>query len=502
MSLKDFVIQYARQTPDAVAVKGPDGSMTYSELDRLANRYARVLEELGVSKGDRVGIWLDKSAQVVAVMQGVLRLGAAYVPLDPLSPASRLLTILQDCNMRALVSSFKRIETTLADSVGDVATVCIDGPGPEADWNDIQNASDEPFVGPHIGDHDLAYILYTSGSTGTPKGVCISDRNALAFIEWAGDELKISAKDLLSNHAPFHFDLSVLDLYAAFRAGASVTLIPDGMAYAPKRLVDFIQQEKITIWYSVPSILIMMMEQGGLLEQPSLPMRVVLFAGEPFPIKHLKRLFARWPSLTYLNLYGPTETNVCTFYEVTSIQNGQTKPVPIGRECSGDKVWAVKDDGSEVQPGEEGELMVSGPTVMLGYWGLPPHGDKPYRTGDLVRLQEDGNFTYIGRRDHMVKVRGHRVELGDIEAALVEHPEIHETAVVLAGSGIEARLVAFVVSTTGESLPLLNIKQHCAKHLPRYMIIDDVSFLSALPRTRNGKIDRIMLTPEVGPKIN
>ena len=495
-NLKDLLILSAMRTPDALAIKGPDSSMTYDELDALANRIARALAELGVRKGDRVGIWLDKSVNTVATMQGVLRLGAAYVPLDPIAPASRTHTILEDCEMRALVSTGERANTVLKDGIGKIASLSVDNAGPGLHWDDLTSFSASPIDTPDVDYDDLAYILYTSGSTGKPKGVCISHRNALAFIYWAASEVQVTPEDHLSNHAPFHFDLSVLDLYVTFLAGASVSLIPDGMSYVPRKLVDFILNEKITIWYSVPSALILMMEQGGFLDVETVPLRVILFAGEPFPIKHLRRLFERWPSIRYLNLYGPTETNVCTFYEVEEIDPDRTKPVPIGRACSGDLVWAVKSDGTKVDYGEEGELLVSGQTVLLGYWGRPPHGNKPYPTGDIVRLQEDGNYEYIGRRDHMVKVRGHRIELGDIEAALDENADIQEVAVVVSGSGVEARLVAFIVSKTDKPPTLLEIKRHCAERLPRYMIVDDVRVIPALPRTRNGKVNRLKLTDD------
>jgi amino acid adenylation domain-containing protein len=493
MSLKDLLIKSAERTPEALAIRGPDDSITYGELDRLANRIARALAELGVRKGDRVGIWLEKSVKAVAAMQGVLRLGAAYVPLDPLAPDSRTQTILQDCAMGALVSTENRAETVLTGDLKHVAALCIDGSRQGLSWDDLLSFSDKPVKGFMPGNDDLVFILYTSGSTGKPKGVCISNRNALAFIEWAAEVLKVTPADRFSNHAPFHFDLSVLDLYVAFLSGVRVALIPDGLSYSSKRLVDFIIQENITIWYSVPWALILMMEQGELLDVESIPLRAILFAGEPFPIKHLRRLYERWPSVRLFNLYGPTETNVCTFYEVQDISKGCIKPVPIGRACSGDRVWALKDDGTEVKPGEKGELIVSGPTVMLGYWGRPPHGDKPYATGDVVKLLEDGNYLYINRRDNMVKVRGHRVELGEIETVLGEHPAIHEAVVVLEGSGIEARLTAFVVRTNGEPVTLIDLKRDCSEHLPRYMIVDHVKFLSELPRTRNGKVDRLKL---------
>ncbi len=494
MNLKDLLIHSAERTPDASALKVSDDVFTYSELDRMANRIARALAELGIRKGDRVGIWHPKSVQAVAAMQAALRLGAAYVPLDPLSPASRIRTILDDCEMGALVSTQAKAESVLPNKDEKLACICTDGIWNELSWNDVLSLPGGHLESPVVSDDELAYILYTSGSTGKPKGVCISHRNALAFIDWAADEVQATSADHLSNHAPFHFDLSVLDLYVAFREGASVALIPDGMSYVPKRLVDFLIKENITIWYSVPSALILMMEQGGLLETRSESLRVIFFAGEPFPIKHLRRLFEHFPSVRFLNLYGPTETNVCTAYEVSNILADRTRPVPIGQAVSEDRVWAVKSNGDEVKPGEEGELMVSGDTVMLGYWGLSPHGDKPYATGDLVRLLDDGKYEYVGRLDHMVKVRGHRVELGDIEAALEEPPDIHEVTVTVSGSGVDSRLVSFVVCQDHEFPTFLDIKRHCAERLPRYMIVDDVRFLDKLPRTRNGKVDRLKLT--------
>ncbi len=532
MILRELVIQRAQDMPDRLAVKGPDMSLTYGQLDELANRLAYMLAERGVRHGDRVGIWLAKSACAAAAMQAVLRLGAIYVPLDPLSPTSRIRTIVQDCGMRALVTTQRRRQTVLTDDLQHVVCLCLDGEGAGSHWDDLLALPNVRVQEPTLAG-DIAYILYTSGSTGKPKGVCISNRNALAFVEWASQALGATSADHFANHAPFHFDLSVLDLYVAFHAGATTYLIPDEASYIPKLLVTFLIQEAITVWYSVPSVLILMMEQGGLLDVLSPSLRAILFAGEPFPIKHLRRLYRYYgpreekskkcgnldvsvtgneapvggspsnflPSVgtrliepvRFFNLYGPTETNVCAYYEVTHLPEDWKKPVPIGKACSGNCVWAQKEDGTIVQPGEQGELMVSGPTVMVGYWGQPAYGDRPYATGDLVQLLDDGNFIYVGRRDQQVKVRGHRIELGDIEAALEEHFAIHEAAVTVIGTGLEARLVAFVVLASGVVPSLLEMKQHCAQRLPRYMIVDEVHTISTLPRTRNGKIDRLSL---------
>lgn len=503
MILKELLARSAAQTPEALAVSAPDGKITYGELDRLANRLARTLAGLGVGKGDRVGIWLEKSVKTVAAMQAALRLGAAYVPLDPLAPAARIRLIVGNCQMKAVVTTRNRAQSVLTDELADIPAVCVDEAWQGPSWTDVLALSADPLPEPDVTENDLAYILYTSGSTGIPKGVCISQLNALAFVEWVGDEMQTTAADRLANHAPFHFDLSVLDLYVAFRHGASVHLIPDSLSYSPKKLVEFVLRENITIWYSVPSVLTLMMDEGGFLELPSIPLRVINFAGEPFPIRKLRPLWERWGGTArFLNLYGPTETNVCTYYEVKEIEPDRIKPVPIGVACSGDRVWAVKEDGATAGVGEEGELMCEGPTVLMGYWGKDPHGQKPYATGDVVRLREDGNYEYIGRRDHMVKVRGNRVELGDIEAVLAQHPDISEAAVVVSGSGLDAHLIAFAVSRADPPPGLLAIKRHCAERLPRYMIVHDVRYLEALPRTRNGKVDRLTLTREAAPPGN
>lgn len=495
MNLANLVIESAAENPDAMAVKAPDGTLRYGELDAIANQLARALKEQGVRKGDRVGIWLSKSAKAIVAMQGILRLGAAYVPIDPLSPPMRVKTILQDCSVTLLVTDHSRAVSILSGELNGIKCLTVDEPFNGPTWSDLVKFSGEA-VPLTVEPHDLAYILYTSGSTGTPKGVCISHENALAFIEWAAVEVAATAADRFSNHAPFHFDLSVFDLYVAFLSGASVVIVPEGTSYMPEGLVRFLQEEKLTVWYSVPSALILMMEQGGLLHTPPIPLRVVVFAGEAFPTKHLQRLRHHWPEKRFLNFYGPTETNVCTYYEVKSDFNF-VDPIPIGSQCSGDRVWAVKRDGNPTTIGEEGELMVSGPTVMLGYWGKPPQNGQPYATGDIVRLLNDGNYFYIGRRDHMVKVRGYRVELGEVEAALLTHPQIHEAAVLVGGTETDAKMIAFLVCTTEERPSLLEMKQYCSDRLPRYMVIDRIRWLSKLPRTGNGKIDRTRLANEV-----
>ncbi|MFE2172626.1 amino acid adenylation domain-containing protein [Kitasatospora sp. NPDC058115] len=486
MTLHQLVVDAAARRPDAPAVSGPAGSVGYGELDAMADAIAARLIRRGVRPGDRVVIWAGKSPATVAAMQAVLRCGAVYVPVDGGSPVARVATIARDCAARLVVTAaawIPRISAELGEGAGYQE---LDGPYEPA-----------PAAHAAVTPDDLAYILYTSGSTGTPKGVCLTHRNALAFVDWAYELLAPGEDDRFANHAPFGFDLSVLDLYVAFRAGASVHLIPPELSFAPGQLVEFLHQERISVWYSVPSALAVMMRFGGLLDRPAPEsLHTVLFAGEPFPIAQLRDL-AGWTGARLMNLYGPTETNVCTYHEVTGKDLDRDRPVPIGIAAAGDRVWAQQDDGGTAAAGEEGELVVDGPTVMAGYWGHPPQSG-PYRTGDLVRVLPDGAFDYLGRRDHMVKIRGHRVELAEVEAVLENHADVAEAAAVAVDEGVDTRLVVFVAPQAGREPGVLALRRHLAQHLPRYMVADEVRFLSPLPRNGNGKIDRRALKTHAG----
>jgi len=481
-SLHQLVIDGAAWHPDRLAVACGTNTLTYRELDAAANRFAHRLRALGVGRGDRVVLWSDKSTDLVAAMQGVLRLGAAYVPMDGTAPLARVVMLAADCGAAAVCTDEGRLPTVRA-AIARTAP-CLDLRG--------ESDADASPVNQETDDRELAYILYTSGSTGTPKGVCIGHETARAFVDWAVRELAIGPEDRLANHAPLVFDLSVLDLYAAFATGASVHLLPAELAYAPVQLVAFLHEERISVWYSVPSALVLMIRDGGLLDRPAPEaLRVVCFAGEPFPIGGVRAL-AGWTGARLLNLYGPTETNVCTFHEVTPADLVRDRPVPIGGACSGDTVWVRRPDGTVAGPGEEGELLVSGPTVMLGYWGAPPQRG-PYPTGDIVRVLAECVYDYVGRRDHTVKVRGHRIGLGEVELALGSHPDVDDVSVVVAGSGIEARLVAFVVPVRDRTPGPLAVKSHGARLLPSYALPDRVHIGPSLPRTSNGKVDRAAL---------
>jgi len=502
--LQQLLADSAGRSPERTALLFEDATLSYGELEARSNQLAHVLRERGVRAGDRVALYTNKSFASVIGIHGILKSGAAYVPLDPNSPAQRLAYILGNCGVRHLVASTQKteaIERIRAQGASLDAVVFADG-------SEILAADPSPPPVASI-ETDLAYILYTSGSTGTPKGVMITHRNALAFVDWAVREFAVAAEDRLSSHAPLHFDLSIFDIFAALAAGASLALIPDGTSTFPIRLAEWIAKSRITVWYSVPSILTQLLQKGRLERHDLSSLRLVLFAGEVFPTKYLRGVMAALPSAEFCNLYGPTETNVITWYRVPPLPEDKSDPIPIGRACANTDLLIVAEDGRRVsEPGQEGELYARGPTVAQGYWAdpertergfvtnpfQPAYAERVYRTGDIVVMEPDGNLLFHGRRDRMVKSRGYRIELDEIETVLYQHPQVKEAAVVaVPDEEIGSRIRAFLACADAGADLLPAIREHCAGRLPRYMIPESFELLSELPKTSTGKVDRTTL---------
>ena len=384
-ALPQLLTESAARRPDAEAVRLLDHALTYSELETLSNQLAHALINIGVVPGDRIGIYLHKSPAAIASIFGAMKTGACYVPVDSGAPGLRLVEIARQCHFRALITSsvlFEKLGSLFQDQCPVAAVFFVDQP-PKAELpvptysfaDQVRACSGEP---PAVGvtERDLAYILFTSGSTGTPKGVMLSHLNALAFVNWGADAFGVTSGDCLSNHAPFNFDLSVFDIFVAIKAGARISLVPEGLSVFPVQLSAFIQNQRITIWYSVPMVLTLLLSRGKLEDRDLSSLRWVLFAGEVFPTKHLRALMEKLPHPRYANLYGPTETNVCAFYEVESLSPEQSAPIPIGKACSDAELIAIDTEGRRVSaPGEEGLLYARGPTVMQGYYGRPAESD-------------------------------------------------------------------------------------------------------------------------------
>jgi len=515
--LQHLLMDSALKYPDRKAVVFGNESITYRELDEVTNQLAGTLIENGIKRRNRVGIYIDKSIQSIISIQGILKAGAVYVPLDPKAPPSRLSYIIQNCGIECILTSTQKVEmvTRMFQEENPLKTVILTdeliSPKnlPKAKiipWKSVIN-TEKVNVPENRGiETDLAYILYTSGSTGVPKGVMITHLNAFTFLNWAQTTFNITSDDRLSNHAPLHFDLSILDIFGAFNAGATLVLVPDIISTFPIRLADWIEENQISIWYSVPSVLTMMVLHGELENHRFAELRTILFAGEVFPTKYLRKLMELIPHAEYYNLYGPTETNVITYYKVDEIPPEQTKPIPIGKACNNMEVFALMENGKVVErPGEEGELYVRGSCVAKGYWGdmektkenfinNPLNSDfqeTVYRTGDIVTIDTEGNYIYKGRQDHMIKSRGYRIELGEIEMVLHTHSDIKEAAVIaIPDDLIGHRIQAFIVPHDGKEMNTTDLRMFCGKHLPQYMIPEKIEFRRSLPKTSTGKIDK------------
>ncbi|MFG3658008.1 amino acid adenylation domain-containing protein [Streptomyces sp. NPDC047706] len=514
-TLTDYLDDAAAGRPDAPAVEFQGETLTYGELHARSTALAGTLLRQGIGAGDRVGLWLRKSPESIVGLYGILRAGAAYVPIDPGAPLDRAEKIIGDCRLAGVIAQDEHVSWLLERAPAeapDRPVVAVGGTrSAPADprviaWSDAVAESSAPPAGPGADPSSPAYVLYTSGSKGNPKGVVLSHANAMAFVEWSVAEFRITAHDRVSSHAPLHFDLSVLDVFATCLAGACVVLLPESQLGLGGVLSRVVVERKVTVWYSVPNALNRMLTARNSALLGASALRVVLFAGEVFPVGALRRLRELLPHADLYNLYGPTETNVCTFHHVrdSDVEPGRTEPVPIGRPCAYATTFVVGESGERLreEPGVTGELCVAGPSVMLGYWRDAPltaakrlsvvqedgTSVDAYRTGDTVRVEEGGAYSFLGRNDDMVKIRGHRVELGEVESALSE--AVREVVCVTVGDASGERHIEAYVVPFAAGCEVSELRRHCLDVLPRYMVPERFHLVAALPRTRSGKLDR------------
>jgi amino acid adenylation domain-containing protein len=520
--LHQLLSESAKKYPERDAVIYNSEKITYAELESDTNKIASCLHNAGVTREDRVGIYLNKNIFAVKSILGILKAGAVYVPIDPLSPPERMEYIINRCGIKTLITSVNKLFgiKSAFEMNCPLETVVLMDFNAEIDTGsyllkviDWQNEDPEAKYNCEDSiDTDLAYILFTSGSTGLPKGVMLSHRNSLAFVNSAYDYFRIKREDRISNHAPLHFDLSIFDIFVALKAGASVVIVPENVSIFPAKLAQYISEKNITVWNSVPSVLSMLVNYKNVKEHDFKNLRMVLFAGEVFPIKNLRLLQELVPHASLYNMYGQTEANSSTCFHIKNIPADSEGLKMIGCSMPNYDVFALDEDGRKIMnAGETGELYVRSTAVGAGYWGdneltdksfVPDplnieNSERVYKTGDLVRIDPTGNYEFLGRKDHMIKSRGYRIEIGEIENVISSHSMIKNAVVVpIPDNLIGNRIASIVVPSSGEYPTKENIIRHCLKKLPKYMLPEVIEFRKYLPETSTGKIDRKKVSAE------
>lgn len=515
--LHQVVDQSASRYPNKAAFSHSGSSISYQELFLRANGLAAALVDAGIEPGDRVGLLLPKCLETAVSVFGCLKAGGVVVPLDSLSPTERLAAMIEDAGIRHLVVLPEQaaLVARLMDE-HNLRPDLVIGVDPKDEhrinckaWDAISSPESPPAVA--LIESDPAYLLYTSGSTGGPKGILHSHASGLAYAKLSAELYGVTPDDRLGNFAPLHFDQSTFDFYTGPLCGATTELIPPSFGFATASLAKLLEEERITIWYSVPSVLIQLVLRDALVGKDMTNLRWVLFGGEPFPPKHLRKLMSFLPNATFSNVYGPTEVNQCTYYNFPADRDFD-EPLPIGKTWANTEALILDSDDRPVLTGDTGELLIRSPTMMIGYWRRADLNrramftrqrangieDRYYRTGDLVRYLPDGNMEFLGRKDRQIKTRGYRVELDEIESVLCLNDSVIEAAAYTVedddlGLIIEAAVVVSNTSTISDK----EIRRHVARLLPPYACPRRINLVQDFPRTRTGKIDRGALAAQL-----
>jgi amino acid adenylation domain-containing protein len=481
--------------PDAPAVECGGGCLSYAQLDAAAEAVARGLRRRGVGPESVVGVLLERSAEMFVAMLGVLKAGGAYLPLDVAYPRKRLAYMIEDSGARLVLTQERLLSLAQA---GAAEALCIESlagesAGTPADGGEVRGGGLLPPVA-----ENLAYVIYTSGSTGQPNGVQVSHRSLSNLISWHIENAGLTSADRVTQFAGTSFDASVLEIWPCFAAGASIHVTPEEVRAAPELLRDWLVAHEITVCF-VPTPLA---EHLIALEwPPETALRALLTGGD---------LLRRRPSASFpcrvVNNYGPTENTVVTTVATLVAEDAADTLPPIGRPIANTRVFLLDEHMQPVPPGVKSELYVGGEGLSRGYLGRPaltarrfipdPFSAEPgarlYRTGDFAVFRPDGQLEFLGRADEQVKIRGFRVELGEIEAALVNHPSVRQCLVkTWDGRPGEKRLVAYVVSSPNAEPPTPErLRAYLKEHLPEHMLPTAFVLLDSFPQTANGKVDR------------
>jgi amino acid adenylation domain-containing protein len=497
---KLFEEQVAK-TPDRIALISADVRLTYAELNHRANRLARHLGARGAGPGTAIGVHLDTSADTVVALLAILKTGGAYVPMDPSYPAERIAYIAQDTQVPLAVTT-----TALAEKL-NLPAVCLD-----ADWPEIIRQPADDGVSQESDGDSLIYVMYTSGSTGKPKGVMVPHRSASNYVLWMRRRFGLSPDDKVLVKSSINFDVSVWEIFLPLISGAQAVIGRPAELRSPDTLADIIRREAVTDVQFVPSALRTLVDAGVLRDCTSL--KRIFCGGEALTLKLTRDVFAIFAGELH-NLYGPTEVSVYSCH--WSCRSHETmRSVPVGGPIDNTRIYILDAEGRPVPDGIPGEICIGGVAVTLGYLNKPEAtargfapdpfvpGGRMYRTGDLGRWGTDGVIEFLGRRDRQIKVRGIRIEPGEIEHLLSTHPRVkHAIVVVREDVPDDVRLTAYVLDSEGGGAETAELRAHLTSKLPPYMVPSIFVRLDSLPLLPNNKIDYAALPkPEATKSTN
>ena len=486
-------IKIAESEPESIAFSFENNNYTFSKTQKRAQQLSQLLLNSGFKNGNLVGIFNDKSFDGFCLMLACLRIGLPYVNLDPNTPPKRLEKILKTCSPSIIVNLITPLNclTEIAQSGYKLLTI------------DELKESPKQLVIPTVTGNNPAYLMFTSGSTGMPKAAVISHSSLLNFISWAKDRFNIKSQDRFTNVNPLFFDNSVFDFYASIFNGAALCPAPTNLLKKPLELINWVNSQACTVWFSVPSLLLYLLTMRALSQDNTMEsVRSVIFGGEGFPKNKLLKLFEIFSTQAVLvNVYGPTEgTCICSAHTVTREDFiDMDKLTTLGKLADNFDYFIEPMEGSK----NRGELILLGPQVCLGYFDSPDQTlsafiqnpkhsnylDIGYKTGDLVELDNNGNFHFLGRKDFQIKHMGHRIELEEIEAAVASMEKIDESAVTYEklNDGMGRILLHVKGSPDLEDLIIIN---NLKSKIPSYMIPQKIIRYDQLPKNANGKIDR------------
>jgi long-chain acyl-CoA synthetase len=511
MRVEDFLRTSARKHPGKLALISGKTRSTFKDLDLASDRLAMTLAARGVSRGDRVAVFMDNCVEAVIAISAVLKAGAVFSPVNPSTKADKLAYVLNNCQAKALVTQH-RLMSAAAEALAEApsVTVTVVAGGQQEPtlrgalhWRAALAAEPAPPAFPGI-DLDLAMIIYTSGSTGVPKGVTMTHRNVDAASTSITTYLENTSDDVILNVLPISFDYGLYQVLMAMKLGA--TLVLEKSFVFPQTVFERMRAERVTGFPIVPTMAALILQMRDL-EPGSFPdLRYITNTAAALPPAHIARLQALFPQARIYSMYGQTECKRCTYLPPEELER---RPGSVGIAIPGTEAYVVDDAGERVAPGEVGELVIRGAHVMQGYWQDVAATDKALRpgpfpwekvlhTGDLFSADEEGFLYFVGRKDDIIKSRGEKVSPKEVENVLYALPGIRDAAVIGVPNPILGMAIKAVVSLElGVSLTGDEVIRHCARHLEDFMVPKTVEFRADLPKSENGKIDRraIAATP-------